>query len=169
MLILFLRRSLAYLTDCSLMLFVRPAHWIVGELSPLQWFGWGLLAIGIVAFYVVGCHARWGCTFGKLLFGLRVASLDGCIPPPLKSAFLRAVPLLVFGNLDFLLVSTFGPASWSEDICSLGQWHLNICRAIAMLWICADVAGALFTGARRSLHDILGNTIVMREKDLTKR
>src|SRR5947209_5727743 len=115
MLDLFGWRATAYLIDSFLLLIlVRPAQltqYFVGELSLLVWFGLQLVAIAIKTFYVVGCHARWGCTLGKLMCGLRVAALNGSIPPPLKNAFLRFAPALVLGNLD-LVVATFGPASW---------------------------------------------------------
>jgi uncharacterized RDD family membrane protein YckC len=166
MLPLFLRRSAAYLTDSLLLLFVvRPAEFtqrVVGELGQLEWFALQLVAIGIIAFYIVGSHARWGCTLGKLMCGLRVATVDGHIPPPFTNALLRAVPMLVFGNLD-LAIGTFAPASWRADIFSRGQWHMNIWQMMALLWLCADITAALFTGARRSLHDMIGSTIVMRK------
>lgn len=156
MLPLFLRRSFAYLFDSFLLLLiVRPAEFtqrIVGELSLLEWFGLQLVAIVIMALYVIGSHARWGCTLGKAICGLRVAALDGSIPPPLKNAFLRAVPVLVIGNLD-LFVGTFGPDSWRADLFSRGRWHANIWQMLALLWVCNDIAAALLTGARRSLHE----------------
>jgi len=76
------------------------------------------------------------------------------------NAFLRAVPVLVVGNLN-LVVSTFAPESWTADIFSRGRWHANIWQVIGLLWICLDIMGALLTGARRSLHDMLGSTLVM--------
>ena len=144
---------------------VRPAQLtqrFVGELSPFAWFGLQLVAIGITMLYVVGCHARWGCTLGKVMCGLRVAALDGSIPPPLKNAFLRFVPVLILGNLD-LLIATFGAPSWSFDIFSREQWHINIWQTIALVWVCLDTFAALLTGARRSLHDIIGGTVVTRK------
>lgn len=102
-------------TDSFLMLiFVRPAVFtqrIVGQLARIEWLALQLVAISIIALYGVGCHARWGCTLGKSIFGLLVATADGSIPPPLKNAFLRAFPILVIGNLD-LAVGTFAPESW---------------------------------------------------------
>jgi uncharacterized RDD family membrane protein YckC len=166
MLLLFLRRSVAYLTDSLLILiFIRPAQLtqrFVGELHPLTWFGLQLVAIVITAFYVVGSHARWGCTLGKAMCGLRVAALDVSIPPALKNAFFRAVPVVVIGNLD-LIVATFGPDSWRADLFSRGRWHANLWQMFALLWICLDIGAALLTGARRSLHDMIGSTLVTRK------
>jgi uncharacterized RDD family membrane protein YckC len=164
MLLLFLRRSIAYLADCFLvMFFVRPAtQRIVGELSRLEGFSLQVVAFGIAWLYVIGSHARWGCTLGKAMCGLRVAALDGSIPPPLRNAFLRAVPVLVIGNLD-LVVSMFGPESWRADIFSRGRWHANIWQILVLLWVCLDIAGALLTGGRRSLHDMIGRTFVTRK------
>ena len=163
MLLLFLRRSVAYLIDAVLIfIFIRPAELtqhFVDELSPLTWFALQLVAISIGAFYVVGSHARWGCTLGKRMCGLRVATLAGTIPPPLKNAFLRVVPVLVIGNLD-LVVGTFGLPSWRADIFSHGRWHANLWQTMAALWLCLDLFAALFTGARRSLHDMIASTVV---------
>jgi hypothetical protein len=91
--------------------------------------------------------------------GLRVATSAGSIPPPLKNAFLRAVPVLVIGNLD-LIVATFGPPSWRDYIFSRGRWHANIWQAMALVWVCADIFAALLTGARGSLHDMIASTVV---------
>jgi uncharacterized RDD family membrane protein YckC len=163
---MFLRRSIAYLIDCFLVfLFVRPAEFterLVGDLSPLARFGLQLFAICICWFYIVGSHARWGCTLGKLLCGLQVASLDGSIPPPLKNAFLRAVPIMIVGNLD-LVIAMFAPRSWRADIFSYGRWHGNVWKTLALLWVACDIFVALVTGAYRSLHDIIGGTLVTKE------
>ncbi len=163
---MFLRRSIAYLIDCSLVfLLVRPAEFterLVGDLSPLARFGLQLLAPCICWFYIVGSHARWGCTFGKFMCGLQVASLDGSIPPPLKNAFLRAVPLIIVGSLD-LVIAMFAPRSWRADIFSSWGWHGNIWITLALLWVACDIFVALVTGAYRSLHDIIGGTLVIRE------
>lgn len=172
MLLLFLRRSIAYLMDCLLVrFFVRPTaafilivitHRIVGELGRLGEFSLLVVTIGIGWWYVIGSHAGWGCTLGKAMCGLHVAALDGSIPPPLRNAFLRAVPMLIIGNLD-LVVSMFGPESWRADIFSREGWHANIWQILILLWVCLDIAGALLTGGRRSLHDMIGRTFVTRE------
>ena len=172
MLLLFLRRSIAYLMDCLLVrFFVRPTaafilivitHRIVGELGRLGEFSLLVVTIGIGWWYVIGSHAGWGCTLGKAMCGLHVAALDGSIPPPLRNAFLRAVPMLIIGNLD-LVVSMFGPESWRADIFSREGWHANIWQILILLGVCLDIAGALLTGGRRSLHDMIGRTFVTRE------
>jgi uncharacterized RDD family membrane protein YckC len=163
---MFLRRSIAYLIDSFLIfLFVRPVEFtelIVGDLSPLARFGLQLSAIGICWFYIVGSHARWGCTLGKLLCGLQVASLDGSTPPPLKNAFLRAVPIMIVGNLD-LVMAMFARRSWRADIFSYGRWHGNLSQTLALLWVVSDIFVALVTGGYRSLHDIIGGTLVTKE------
>jgi len=166
MLSLFGWRATAYLIDSLLLLIlVRPAQItqrFVGDLSPLTWFGLQLVAIAITTLYVVGCHARWGCTLGKLMCGLRVASLNGSIPPALKNAFLRFAPVMVLGNLD-LVFATFAPASWRTDLFSREEWHINLWQTAALAWVCLDTLAALFTGARRSIHDFIGCTQVVRK------
>jgi uncharacterized RDD family membrane protein YckC len=161
----FLRRSVAYLIDSMLMLiFVRPAPLVgavVGELSPAAYFWLELLAVLIVAVYIVGSHARWGYTLGKLMLGLRVATVDGVTPPPLKNAFLRWLPLLILGNLP-MLVGHFAPPNWSQDVFSQGRWHANVWQLVVLGWLLADVVAALLTHARRSLHDFVAHTVVTR-------
>ena len=161
MLSLFGWRATAYVIDSFLLLLVvRPAQltrYFLGDLNPPAWFGLQLVAITINTFYVVGCHARWGCTLGKLMCGLRVAMLNGSIPPPVKNAFLRFAPILVLGNLD-LLVATFGPVSWRTNVLP----RITIWELIALIWLFLDTLVALFTEARRSLHDLIGGTMVTR-------
>jgi uncharacterized RDD family membrane protein YckC len=159
----FFRRSFAYLTDSFLVLiFVRPvtfAQHLFGDLSDVSYLALQLLATVITAVYIVGFHARWGWTIGKLVVGLRVATLDGIMPPPLKNAFIRWLPMLVAGNLPWV-ISVLAPPSWSYDIYSHGKWHANAWQTIALLWVLADIVGALLSRSRRSLHDMLAHTVV---------
>lgn len=163
MFILFLRRSFAYLTDSMLVLiFIRPAAWAehaFGDLDALTYVALQFFATAITTAYIVGFHARWGCTLGKRFFGLRVTAVDGTIPPPLRNAFLRWLPILILGHL-LPVVGAFALPNWSEDIYSRGRWHANAWQTVAALWLMADFVAALLTRGRRSLHDMLAGTTV---------
>jgi RDD family len=159
----FLRRCIAYLIDSVLVfVFVRPellARAFTGELSSTFYFALEVVAVLLTGMYVVGSHALWGCTVGKAIVGLRVATAEEVSPPPLYNAFLRWIPLLVVGNLP-LVAAFIAPPTWSQDLFAEGRWRINLWRLLALAWVLADIAGALSTRGRRSLHDLIGETVV---------
>lgn len=75
------------------------------QIDPPSWLAWLVLGIGLV--YETVTVATWGRTFGKWLFGLRVARYtDGKRPRP-DQALLRAlVPWTAFS-----IPVPFGPAA----------------------------------------------------------
>lgn len=161
----FIRRTIAYLIDNVFVRLVLSPEIVLaaffGVLSDVWYTVAASFGLFLTAVYIVGCHSRWGCTIGKKVVGLRVATTSGISPPPFGPAFVRFVPLLVIGlislaadHLSFL----------SALLIDSGRWQLSLWQLFALAWIVADVVVALSTAGTRSLHDLLARTVVTDAK-----
>ena len=167
----FARRGIAYLIDSILVfLLVRPdivANILFRSVSTLGAALLDLSSLLLGTVYVIGCHWRWGCTLGKKFLGLRVATVEGISPPGFRAAFTRHLPFLAIAAglfvLDWFVLphTTFG-------VIQIGREHVSVFPLVPFIWILLDVAFALRTGGYRSLHDIIGGTVVTDVSSIAK-
>ncbi len=150
-----------------------PFLWIAGFSRSIALVS-GVLAGLCYAGYVVCCHGQWGKTFGKMVMRIDVIRLSG---EPLgwgKSA-LRHSGELVFGLLAAVGCATAFAAISKESFESLGwlqqqmlvEEHLPAWIAyvelLASLWVASELVVLLFNKKRRSLHDFLAGSVVVRD------
>jgi len=107
--------------------------------------------------YSIVCHACWGQTVGKRLMGIRV---EGVSSEPLRflQAVLRdAVPFLFVVCevvTDYLEISLFEPNG--------GRPELGVVGKVYVLWMAAEFVTMLAKDRRRSVHDWMAGSVVVR-------
>jgi uncharacterized RDD family membrane protein YckC len=162
----FIRRAAAYLIDSFLVrVLIRPEAFLAAWYGSLSKTGYSIAAsfgLLLTTVYVVGCHKRWGCTIGKKILSLRVATADGISPPPFGPAFFRFAPLLVIGAISL----TADYLSFLRmQLIDSGRWQLQLWQLLVLMWFVAEVIVALSTAGARSLHDLIASTVVVDAKE----
>jgi uncharacterized RDD family membrane protein YckC len=149
------RRGLSYIIDALLVfILVRVFHSataVLGSVGLVWTLIFDVCGLLLTATYIVGSHWRSGRTIGKQITGLRVATIDGYSPPPFRHAFLRYAPLLAIA----IVLLAF---DW------LAQDFRTVGVAAAFLWMIAEMIVALRTEGYRSIHDMIGGTVVTDER-----
>ena len=162
----FTRRGTAYLIDRILIfLIIRPHLFLVfwpGDIEVSVYIALDILTVLLGSAYFIGCHWRWGRTLGKRIMGLRVATLLGISPPPLRHAFLRFLPYLFLNSLAILLAWVHFNM-WMSDFLSVGSETLSLFEMMAIGWLLLDTISVAATKGFRSLHDKLADTVVTNE------
>lgn len=128
-----------------------------------------LLSAFLYLFMVV----KYGGTPGKLLMGLRIARLDGAVVT-WKEAALRYAPLWLL-NIALSLV-TIGAALGMTDEAYKSLEYLERSDAmdaqapmiqvlawLMMAWMFASLVAMLANDKRRTLHDFIAGTVVVRK------
>lgn len=168
----FWRRLAAFLIDAVVLL---PLYWLhlqAWRTSPIAALGarLGLDVAGEA--YPIQFHARWGQTIGKVLLGIRVAQLDGA-PITRRQAWLRSsveIALILVGipTMAHVLLTWSGP-EW-RSLTQIDQVTLTAERdplsgwvfALVMAWQASEFVVLLMNERRRSLHDFIAGTVVVR-------
>lgn len=121
-------------------------------------------------------HAWFGCTFGKELLGLRVVTVGG-EPVGWSRAFRRSAVDLVFHSLVAaaeapvvweLPESAFVSQGWTEMFHAIEGDFPSWSGAIDTLWFSwalSEFVTMFLNRQRRALHDFLGGTIVIRDRE----
>lgn len=113
------------------------------------------------ATYFIVMHARTGQTVGKRICGVRVVRERDEQQITWKQSVLREIPLLIlmagFTVLDVLLFV------WGEDRAPLAvMTGYVVIERLNWGWALIDAGCTLFNPKRRSLHDYIGQTVVVR-------
>ena len=125
-------------------------------------------------FYMVYLPKRYGGTPGKLICGLKIVKIDGS-DIDWKEAFLRysvsfaIAVIMATATLAALMkadAESFDAMNWLEQtqyLQSFSPAFQTILMWINMAWFLADII-VYFTNDRgRALHDMLGDTVVIRK------
>lgn len=119
------------------LLVLAPSPFLKGALLFLLAFG--------VLFYQIILHAMYGQTVGKMICKVKVIDWKSGASIGLKQAFLRDGILLV---LSVLILIGGGPAP--------------MMMGVYFLWFLAEILTMLTNEKRRSLHDLIAGTVVVR-------
>lgn len=124
-------------------------------------------------FYHVYLVERFGGTPGKLALNIRIKMLDGS-DVTRKAAVLRYLPLFVLSTLSSLAFVMGASLIREETYHSLGyldknrlivelapKWY-GIVNTLMQIWILAEFVTLLFNKSRRSVHDFIAGTIVVK-------
>jgi len=136
---------------------------LVLNLSTLTWVGWILSLAMVVASntYFVLMHARGGQTIGKRAMKVRVVDSTTEDGITLRQSLWREFPQILI-NVLFVGVELAIILSGTESVhASLVVAYLFIQR-LPNLWVFADALTSLFNPKRRSIHDFIGRTVVVR-------
>ena len=120
-----------------------------------------VLNVGLPMVYVIILLGTRGQTVGKWLLRVKVLALTEDRLSLRQSCLRYSVPmgfgLAYFGLLATLKLGTFAPRSW--------LMLTVIILTIDMVWTLADGITLLATPKRRSLHDFIGQSVVVRCAD----
>jgi len=169
----FWRRFCAYWIDATVLLPITGIAYLFGEKSRLFYLYWFIPGLLLGLFFHVYLVRRYGGTPGKLALKTRIALLDGS-PVTTKAATLRYAVLFVLHALSSvgLLMSTL--AMTDELYFSLGyiarlqkmvelapRWYFTV-SVLAQVWVWGEFVTMLFNKRRRSVHDYMAGTVVVR-------
>lgn len=130
-------------------------------------------------FYYVYLVERFGGTPGKLALKIRIKMLDGS-DVTRKAAVLRYLPLFVLSTLSSLAFvmgsslireETYYSLSYSDKnrlIMELAPKWYSAVNTLMQIWILAEFVTLLFNKSRRSVHDFIAGTIVVKATSLKR-
>lgn len=170
----FWRRAAAHLIDALILVpvvivLVLIGHGVETLFLPL------LVAQGCIGIaYQLYLTTRYGATFGKKAMKLRIVKIDGSAIT-FKEANLRYLPYALFALVTVLgnivafnhlpVPSIFFDASFAQRNLMLQQhqpfWAV-LASLLAIIFALIDLLTLLFHGKKRSLHDQIGETMVIK-------
>ncbi len=140
---------------------------------PAKWMllSTAVIYFGVYPIYSVCLHAMFGKTLGKFVTNIVVLDVSEARLPSFWQAARRDCGVILFqlfhfGNffrtvLFVGYVSTMGhagaPAGWLGDAF---EWVIEA-------WYAVELATMFFSSKRRSLHDLIAGTVVVRESPET--
>jgi uncharacterized RDD family membrane protein YckC len=155
-------------------LFWMPLAFLIAYASSISLrYGSVLFPLGLVSFvlYQMIFHARFGATFGKMILRLRVMRADDFGPIDanlaIKRSFVDAVLRLSTAYIAAQAIRNFGGPLPAGDILAflkILQAHPSYLTLsnVGSLWTLSEIITAVFHPQRRSLHDLIGGTVVIR-------
>lgn len=119
----------------------------------------GLYFVGTGYFVVM--HARTGQTVGKRMCGVRVVTVRDEQQISWRQSFLREAPLLIFLTVFACFDVTIFALGDTQTPMTITIGYL-IAERLQHLWNFGDVVCTLCNFKRRSFHDLIGQTVVIR-------
>jgi uncharacterized RDD family membrane protein YckC len=175
--LLFLRRCTAYALDCLLVFLVTIVLFqgLIWLLTQGAWWnnlrtwitvqGWIVFSVVLPTWLYFSLFeaSPWQATFGKHLLGLRVTDMNDKrlgLPHTLLRNFLKLIPWY-FVHIGILAPSSTGLSPLGQLPPSMSWWwsFLIIADILTFLYLLTP----LFTGGKRSIHDLLDGTCVTRD------
>ncbi len=127
---------------------------------------WQVVLGGMTEFvciaYFVGMHAKYGQTLGKRVARVRVVSTLDETPIGWAAALRRERPWLIFVPLAVVYDLTWITGDANGDAGTQLPYAPDPMMTIYYMWLAADIGCALVNKKRRSLHDYIGGTVVVR-------
>jgi len=118
--------------------------------SPEQMDTGAILNLGIVLGYTIAMVGKYGSTYGKMFLHLQIVRSDGTVAG-YREAALREVPLILY---SIALIMVMGMQGTPQAVL--------VVVAIYGLVVIADVAWMATNVERRTLHDLIAGTMVVR-------
>jgi len=115
--------------------------------------------------YMIWMHSRTGQTLGKMVTGVRVLDKDELWTPTLREAFLMNIGNVVY-SLCLMAMALYAVAShtYSQQGFLANSAHKTLTHLLEC-WIVADFICIFCNRKRRSLHDLIAGTVVVRDRD----
>ena len=156
----FFRRLGATLIDTVIFL---PVLFLSNELfgpNAEKSVGWHIIQNGLYYAYSIIGHTLYGQTIGKRLTSIKVVqNEDETKLLSFYQSFMRdSIGVAIFLLQIFILVFNYGDTELGEQIISLST----------LVWIIAEMVTMLFNNKRRSIHDYIAKSVVIKLKADTK-
>lgn len=152
----FLKRFGATIIDAIIFL---PVLFLSNELfgpEPEKSIGWQIIQNGLYYAYSIIGHTLYGQTIGKRLASIKVVqNKDETKFLSFYQAFLRdSIGVVILLLQLFILAFNYGDTEIGEEIISLST----------LVWIVAEMVTMLFSSKRRSIHDYIAKSVVIKTK-----
>lgn len=170
----FWRRVGAQLLDIVFILPVLALCVALGALGRGAYFVFVVLMWLLNFGYYIYLVKRFGGTPGKLILGLRIVQLNGR-PVSYQQATLRYIVFLFLSTCSFLALVLGALAMTDADYASL-DWHHRNAGLVALapswypwverlidLWTLGLLIVMLTNSERRTIHDFMAGTVVIRK------
>ena len=156
----FFNRLGATLIDAIIFL---PVLFLSNELfgpDPEKSIGWQIIQNGLYYAYSIIGHTLYGQTIGKKITSIKVVqNQDENKLLSFRQSFMRdSIGVAIFLLQILILVFNYGDTEIGEQIISLST----------LVWIVAEMVTMLFNNKRRSIHDFIANSVVIKLKNDTK-
>ncbi len=157
----FFNRLGATLIDAIIFL---PVLFLSNELfgpDPEKSIGWQIIQNGLYYAYSIIGHTLYGQTIGKKVTSIKVVqNQDENKLLSFRQSFMRdSIGVAIFLLQLLILVLDYGDTEIGEQIISLST----------LVWIVAEMVTMLFNNKRRSIHDYIANSVVIKTKGVTKK
>lgn len=168
----FWRRVAAKLIDFIILMPIMAPQWW-GMSQPVKvYVPVYALSSTLTMAYVIWMNGRFGATLGKRVMKLKVLDVSG-ERIGYKQAFCREIILVAFAILMcvFLWLSAANlPAETTYLQMTFAKQlspALNITMTAMMVWIYGDALFLLFNKKKRTVHDFIAETVVIRTSTTT--
>lgn len=112
--------------------------------------------------YAVILHATKGKTVGKIATGITVLDADTHGKITWEQAIRRESPTIVFAIYNAAGLMAFGPREFGEPVTGTEQLYDRVSMLISFWWL-IDAISIFTDPRRRSLHDRLAGTVVVKD------
>lgn len=157
----FFSRLGATLIDAIIFL---PVLFLSNELfgpNPEKSIGWQIIQNGLYYTYSIIGHSLYGQTIGKKITSIKVVQNknENNLLTFYQSFMRDSIGVAIFLIQILILVFNYGDTEIGENIISLST----------LVWIGAETVTMLFNSKRRSVHDYIANSVVIKLMADTKK
>ena len=128
-----------------------------GFSQPLKWSLFFIISLAYITYFIV-MHGLFGQTVGKMLMKVKVLDFSEA-PVKFRQAILRDAPQIFFTAGSFIFLY---PLTQNDIDPNSPDYWINPFVILMLVWGVADVISAIANDKRRSLHDYLAGTVVVR-------
>jgi uncharacterized RDD family membrane protein YckC len=136
--------------------------WYLAEMTEAIFWLFNLAMFVVSTAYFVILHGRDGQTLGKRMMKVRVVRATDENRISYRQSLWRESPWITINVILLIIDTVFVFAKPYDQSTTIGATY-DVINTFSYCWIICDSATALFTSKRRSLHDLIGGTVVVRE------
>lgn len=113
--------------------------------------------------YFVILHGRNGQTLGKRVMNVRVVNANNETRISYRQSIWRESPLIAINLVFFTIEALLFLSKQDEPSAAIVAVYASI-QPLPTWWFICDAVAALSNTKRRSIHDLIGGTVVVRER-----
>jgi uncharacterized RDD family membrane protein YckC len=137
--------------------------WTIGAGVPrVPLAGWFIFYSFVYFSYQMFCHARWGQTLGKWVFGVRVLDVSEIPLRPVQAVKRDAIALMLTAAL---VIQQLIRGRYSLEDPKMG----DVLSILSTAWGGLEIVTMLTNRKRRALHDIIAGSVVVRVAPMRRR
>ena len=153
----------AWLDGCLMWPFNSINAWIAGAgVHRVPLAGWFIFYSFVYLSYQMFCHARWGQTLGKWVFGVRVLDVSEVPLRPVQAVKRDAIALML---TVALVVQQLIRGRYSLEDPKMA----DVLSILSDVWGGLEIVTMLTNQKRRALHDFIAGSVVIRVNPMHRR